>query len=307
MNENLTLMCKDVPVYSVNKGLILNKSLAPGCIVRGTMSFDDWLKTRYSAGSNASARRLMLRAFAADNHNKEVIKATRALSLSDCYWIKGAGEEISFGGITPYLNKEWDGSGAFKGGSVSTLFVNGAADKKWIDAKTLLKVGSFKEIDPFRLMAELKIGGAAEVRLSDEGLMITNFTSTDKFFESMEQSGFVKKDENAREKAVGIFGEQAAALFAVDYLVEHDDRHWGNYGFMRNADTGGYEGMAPYYDFDWVWSGGVVAMPDAAVRNYGGFIKNICIRAKNAAGNFDNGGIIKKRAEELLDLVDSSN
>jgi len=243
----------------------------------------------------------MLRAFGADNHNKDTIKATRALSLSDCYWIKAQDENITFAEVTPYLNKEWDGSGAFKGGSISTLFVNGAADKKWINSKTLLKVGSFKEIEPYKLCEALGIEHGAEVQLSDEGLLVTNFTSTDCFFESMEQSGYVQADENARIKAVEMFGERAVALFVVDYLVEHDDRHWGNYGFLRNADTGEYMGMSPYYDFDWVWSDGVVQLPENAVHDYGDYIKGMCVKAKEVASQFERGEVVRKRAEELLE------
>ena len=204
--ENLLLMCKDKPVYDISKDSILNENLVPGAILRGTMTFDTWLRTRYSVGSNTSARRLMLRAFGADNHNKDTIRATRALSLSDCYWLKSQDERVTFAEVTPYLNQEWDGSGIFKGGSISTLFVNGAADKKWLDSRTLLKVGSFKEIEPYRLCAQLGIEYAADVRLSDEGLLLTNFTNTDCFLESMEQSGYVGEGENARAKAVELLG-----------------------------------------------------------------------------------------------------
>jgi hypothetical protein len=215
----------------------------------------------------------MLRAFGTDNHNDDVLKATRMLSLSDCYWIKRQDENIKFNDVTPYLNKEWDGNGSFENGSISTLFANGAADKKWIDAGTLLKVNSFKEIDPYRLCEEIGIKHIPKTRLSDNGLLVNNFTSPDIFLESIEQSGFVKEGENAREKAVEIFKEQAVILFTIDYLVEHDDKHWGNYGFIRNSNTGIYENMSPYYDFDWAWSGGVVPLPNNAVEKYGETIR----------------------------------
>ena len=299
--ENILLMCKDTAVYNVTQNIVLNKNLLPGCILRGTMDYSAWMRTRYSSGSNVSARRLMLRAFGSDNH-ANAVKATRALSLSDCYWLKQQDEEVLFSSITPYLNKEWDGSGIFTGGSVSTLFVNGNADKRWIDSKTLLKVGSYKEMEPYTLCSALGLEHTAKVNLSDEGILVTNFTGTDYFLESMEQSGFVKQDENPREIAVEIFKEPIVALFTVDYLVEHDDRHWGNYGFLRNANTGEYTGMAPYYDFDWAWSDGVVSLPNAAWQHYGKFIIELCERAVAAAGNFEHGTTIIKRANELIKM-----
>jgi len=293
------LMCKDTAVYDVTKNIVLNKNLLPGCILHGTMDYSSWMRTRYSSGSNVSARRLMLRAFASDNH-ANAIKATRTLSLSDCYWLKQEDEEVLFSDVTPYLHKEWDGTGIFTGGSISTLFVNGNADKRWIDSDTLLKVGSYKEMEPYTLCSALDLEHTAKVKMSDNGIVVTNFTTTDYFLESMEQSGLVKQDENPREKAVEIFGERITALFTIDYLVEHDDRHWGNYGFLRNANTGEYIGMAPYYDFDWAWSDGVVSLPDIVWKKYRGFIRELCERAISSAENFEHEAVIIKRANELL-------
>ena len=299
MSDDVYLMCKDVSVYNITQNIVLNESLLPGCMLRGTMTYSQWMKTRYSAGSNVSARRLMLRAFGTDNHNR-TLSVTRALSLSDCYWLKQRGEDISFGEVTPYLNKEWDGSGVFQGGSISTLFVNGAADKRWIDSQTLLKVGSFKELEPYTLCGALGLQEyAAKARMSDEDLLVSNFTSAGAFLESMEQSGMVGEEDSALENAAELFQERAAALLVIDYLVEHDDRHWGNLGFMRDADTGKYLGMAPYYDFDWAWSGGVTPLPDTAVQTYAGFIHMLCEKAREIAHDFQHGAIITRRAEDL--------
>jgi hypothetical protein len=303
-NNNLLLMCKDTPVYDINQNIVLNNSLIPGCILRKTKNFDEWMQTRYSSGSNPSARRTMLRAFGSDNHTPEILQVTRALSLSDCYWLKTSNENVRFQDVTPYLNAEWNGNGAFKGGSISTLFVNGAANKKWLDSKTLLKIGSFKETDGYALCEELKIPHISETRLSNDGILVTNFTSPDKFLESVEQSGYVQKNENPREKAIDLFGESAVTLFTVDYLVECDDRHWGNYGFIRNANTGAYEGMSPYYDFDWIWTEGIVPLPEKAISDYGSVIKNICVDAKTVANKFEKVDVIQKRADELLQLLE---
>jgi len=298
-DSSIILMCKDIEVYNVSTKAVLSKELLPGCMKRKTMSYQQWMKTRYSAGSNISARRLMLVAFGSDNH-ENVIEATRTLSLSDCYWLKRQDESVSFNDITPYFHKEWDGTGAFKGGSISTLFVNGAADKKWLNSKTLLKVRSFKEYEPYTLCYKLELDNTAEAKKTDEGILLTNFTSPDYFLESMEQSGFSGNKDNPREKAVEIFKEQAVALFVIDYLVEHDDRHWGNYGFLRSSNTGEYISMAPYYDFDWSWSSAVVALPDNAYRDYSDLIRLLCEKAILFSDEFEHKEIISKRANELL-------
>lgn len=298
----IILMCKNTAVYNITQDEIINEKLLPGCMLRKTMNYSEWMKTRYSAGSNVSARRLMLRAFGSDNH-ANAAKVTRTLSLSDCYWLKSQDENISFNDITPYIHKEWDGNSEYKGGSISTLFVNGASDKRWLDSKTLLKVKSFKEYEPYRLCSELGLENVAGAEQSDEGILLMNFTSTDYFLESMEQSGFSGINDNPRAKAIEIFKELAVALFVVDYLVEHDDRHWGNYGFLRDCNTGEYLSMAPYFDFDWSWSDAVVTLPDNAYKTYNGFIGNLCERALRIAGGFEHHEIIKRRASELIEVL----
>ena len=298
----IILMCKDIEVYNISTKEVLSKELLPGCMKRKTMSYLQWMRTRYSAGSNVSARRLMMTAFGSDNH-EHAIEATRTLSLSDCYWLKRQNEKVSFFDITPYLHKEWDGSGVFKGGSIATLFVNGAADKKWLDARTLLKVRSYNEYEPYTLCYTLGFDDVAAAEKSNEGILLTNFTSPDYFLESMEQSGFSGKKDNPREKAVDIFKEQAVSLFVVDYLVEHDDRHWGNYGFLRSSNTGEYISMAPYYDFDWSWSSAVVALPENAYRSHSDVIGSICEQAIFFSSKFEHEETILKRAKELLQTL----
>ena len=299
--ECYLLMCKDAPVYDITREKVINTKLLPGAMLRGTLSYSEWMKTRYSAGSNASARRLMLRAFGTDNHNR-TLDVTRALSLSDCYWLKQEDETVRFGEVTPYFHTEWKGEGVFKGGSISTLFVNGSASKRWLNSATLLKEGSYKELEPYTLCAELGLADfAAKARMSSKGIMLTNFTTTERFLESFEQSGYIGEMDDTRIRAVELFKERAVGLFVVDYLVEHDDRHWGNLGFIRDSDTGEYLSMAPYYDFDWVWTDGVARLPDNAIENYSGYIAYLCEKANAVAANFEHGEIIHKRANELLE------
>ena len=302
---DMLLMCKDTPVYSISSGKILSEKLLPGAMLRGTLDFDRWMQTRYSAGSNATARRLMLRAFGTDNHGN-ILKATRALSLSDCYWLKEPDEKVLFYEVTPYIHEEWNGTDKFTGGSIATLFVNGTATKRWLDSKTLLKESSFNEFDAYKLCTELVPQQyAAGAHLSDKGLCLTNFTSTDYFLESFEQSGYIGEFDDARTVAIDLFKERAVALFVIDYLVESDDRHWGNIGFIRDANTGEYVSMAPYFDFDWIWADWPVALPNNAFQ-YKDYIIQLCQKAKESARLFVSNGrneTIIKRADELIRLV----
>jgi hypothetical protein len=109
--------------------------------------------------------------------------------------------------VTPYLNKGWYGTGAFTGGSISTLFVNGAADKRWIDADTLVKFGSVKEQEPFELIKAVGLNEfAAKTELRDGDLYVKNFTSIDTALESMEQSGIVGENDDTCRSSIYVCG-----------------------------------------------------------------------------------------------------
>jgi len=298
------LMCKDVAVYDITRRVVLDDSLLPGCMLRQTLDFTEWMKTRYSSDKNFSANRLIQRAFETDDHNIAAYK-TRALSLTDCYWLKRQDENILFNEVSPYYKKEWDGIGPYTGGSISTLFLSGSTDRRWLDAETLLKVNAHTEAEPYILCSSLGLENAMEAVLSDEGLLLTNFTSPDIFLESMEQSGFTGVGDDPREKAVEMHRELAVALFVVDYLVEHNDRNCGKFGFLRDSNTGEYISMAPYYDFDSIWTGETAALPYNAMQGYREYISDLCHWTISVADSFEFESILKRRANELLALCKS--
>jgi len=287
-NDNYILMCKDAEVYDITNDEVLNEKILPGCMLKKTKSYPQWMETRYSKDTNFSSQRLMQSAFGLSDH-EQVKSATGALSLSDCYWVKRQGEAVKFTDITPYEQFN----------PLANLFLSGKTDKRWIDALTLLKVESFWEIEPYNLCTALGLSNVPETQLTDDGIVLHNFTSQDIFFESMEQSGITDEDD-PRDKAIESFKEHAAALFVIDYLVENNDRRMDDYGYLRDTNTGEYISMAPYHNFDWIWSGEAIALPDSAWQRYRSYIHDLCSRAKSIAGNFEYGTIIEKRADELL-------
>jgi len=303
--ENYLLMCKDTPIYDIIKDLVLNESLLPGCLLNKSKSYSQWMETRRSKDTNFSSQRLMQRAFGSFD-NEHVNYTTGAFSLSDCYWLKRQDEDIPFMDVTPYIHKEWDGmeeSGVqndYIWGPLSNLFVSGKTDKRWIDSHTLLKVNSFREIEPYNLCSAMGLEHITEVQLTDEGIILSNFTSPEFFFESMEQSGISEDTDAPRNIAIEKYKELAVALFVIDYLVENNDRQIDDYGYLRSSATGEYVSMAPYHNFDWVWSGDSVALPEAAWLGYRSYIHDLCLAAIGVAKDFEYGMIIERRAGELL-------
>jgi len=101
--EDYLLMCKDTAVYDISQEKIINESLLPGCLLKETISFSQWMETRYSKETNFSSQRLMQRAFGSVSHEHAAF-VTGAHSLSDCYWIKRQDEDIQFLEVTPYFH-----------------------------------------------------------------------------------------------------------------------------------------------------------------------------------------------------------
>jgi len=285
--ENYLLMCRDTAVYDIAQKEVLNEKLLPGCMLKNTMDYNDWFKTRYASQTNFSAQSLIRNTFESSKY-EQIPYTTRALSLSDSYWLKKQDEEVSFNDITPYIQFN----------PHANLFVSGKTDKKWLDSQTLLKINAFREFEPYLLCEALGLKNVTEAQATQEGMILSNFTSPDLFFESMEQYGIT--DEDPRDIIIEIYKEQAVALFVLDYLVENNDRHPDDYGCLRNTATGDYISMSPYHNFDWAWSGDVIALPESALRGYKGYIHEFCQWAMDIASDFEYGTIIEKRASELL-------
>jgi len=250
---NLILMCKNTPVYNITTDTILNPNLVPGSIKQQTQTYQAWESSRYSKQSNTYARRLLLRSTGSELHQQS-IKLTRALSLSDTYWLKYDHETIDFNDITPYRTTQYQESIGFKGGNLATIFTNGAAGKEWLNATTLKKYTGRKEYLAFQVASALGIE-TSQVTLDEaDNLLVTNFTTEQTYLETAEQMGIVKAHENPSDVFLALYGLPFAKIIILDYLVEHDDRHWGNYGVLKNTDTGEIVKMAPLYDLDWAWS-----------------------------------------------------
>ena len=285
--DNYLLMCRDIPVYDVTKSVILNDSLIPGCMQKSTMDFTEWMQTRFSSDTNYSSVRFMQETYKTYNHDK-ILFETRAVSLSDSYWLRKEKEDIKFNEINLYN----------RFAPVANLFLRGKTDKRWMDTQTLLKLNAFGEFEPYILCSALRLDNITQAQVSDEGMMLGNFTSSDLFYESVQQYGIAHEDP--RDILIEKFKEQAVALFVVDYLIENNDRHPDDYGFLRSSETGEYVSMAPYFNFDRAWSGESVALPESAWRSHRSYIHELCRLAMDIAGDFEYGTIIEKRANELL-------
>ena len=261
----MILMCKDNPVYDIDKNTVINESLMPGAMLNKE-SFGLWVGARKTVLSNAIARRLRFNAFGY-SAEEAITKRTHMLSLSDCYWIKHEGEDVRFEQISPYYIEFWSGlEGAYDEGPIPTLYTNGARDKYWVDAERLFKAGCEIEIEAYKLAEILEIPcNKIEKHKSGNhnGVIVHNITNENVMLESARCSGVIKDEVFATiDEIIENFGDDGLTMMSFDAITGNIDRHVENFGYLRDANTGEYLGMAPLYDFDQILKASVMFETD---------------------------------------------
>lgn len=249
------LMCKNNPVYDIDTDTVINREMLPGymrVMSNDKNKFKHWIKLRYSSNTNSLARKLKGITFGQGNRVR-INKETHALSLSDCYWIKQSEDRLLFEQISPYYTPFWSGAGCYQGQSIPTLYAPGYLDKYWENSNTLCKLGkeTIIEYECSRLCKIVNIPVAdVEILPNKLGIAVRNITSPDIMLEQADQSGMIDPDDFDNTDIIKHFGLAGFKMILIDAIVGNGDRHAGNFGWVRDANTGVYLGMAPLYDFD---------------------------------------------------------
>ena len=249
----MLLMCKDKAVYDIEKEEAITKGLLPGSMINNAnnAAFKSWLKKRYCSGTNTLARQLRGVTFGQGNR-VEIDKTTRALSLSDCYWLKNKHDDISFARVSPYYIDFWKGGGDYSGGAVPTLYVPGYISKAWLSGGYLYKTGCEIEIECSGICSKAGIS-CAEVYADPGGgggIIVKNFTSVDYMLEQADMTGRFDDENYTDEDIICEYGPDGYKMILADAVFGNGDRHLGNFGYLRDTETGAYIKMAPLYDFD---------------------------------------------------------
>lgn len=301
----MLLMCKDKPVYIIETEEVLNDGLLPGCMIENAAgaAFRNWMKKRYSSGTNTLARQLRGVTFGQGNRI-QIDKTTRALSLSDCYWLRDESDDITFENVSPYYTGFWNGEVDYKGGAIPTLYVPGYVSKAWINRCYLYKTGCEIEIECSAVCLELGIARAEVTRYKD-GILVKNITSPDYMLEQADMSGRFDDENYTDDDIIREFGADGYKMILTDAVFGNGDRHLGNFGYMRDTGTGIYTGMAPLYDFDHALDakGENDILIKNAVRFAGNNIqfREIAENITNMIIGMDCNYIFKMRAAKILD------
>ena len=243
-------------------------------------ALNEWWEDRSIPASRSGLREALETLGVASS--KLLLSRCYGLSLSDQYWIKPAGSSLAWNQVNffenPFSEDIGDalfGKPARKEGfdfSSPDNTSDGFLKKRWkiIDGKRcLIKAGSppfqqqpFNEVIAYKMADRLGIPHIPYALLWDEGLpysVCEDFVTPDtELIPAWRVMQTQKKDNqtsvyqhyrNCCEK-LGVPGIAHALdqMMVLDYLIANEDRHFNNFGLLRNPDTLEWLGPAPIYD-----------------------------------------------------------
>lgn len=244
--------------------------------------FKDWWSGRRIPASRNGIKELQWKL---DNIRlDELSEKSLGLSLSDHYWIRPS-EGVRWEDVNFFDNEFSDDignlliTGDWNGGSFMSPdnTSDGVVKKRWkiINGERFLLKGSsseFTQTEPFRELFASKIaktlfGAKAKdlvvpyhlIRdITDQGPVVysacPNFVTKDTEYVSFNQINGTYKKRNeisAFDYCKEFYGDKEYVLdliLILDYIVLNEDRHFGNFGLLRDSDTGNWAGPAPVFD-----------------------------------------------------------
>ncbi|GHV85252.1 hypothetical protein AGMMS50230_08600 [Spirochaetia bacterium] len=211
----------------------------------------------------------------------ELILQNKGLSLSDHYWVKKQGDNSEWGAVNFYDNNfgktgEDIYIGEYEekvGGEITPNGVsNGNLPKKWIikDGKRYLLKGSESALaeEPYHeIIASCfcEKTGITHVNYELAAYKGKTYCVCQNMLQKNEEliPAYYVSQEKTKAKETshyehyieccGIFGLKAIRqklekMIVLDYLIANTDRHWGNFGIIRDAKTLEAIRLAPLYD-----------------------------------------------------------
>lgn len=259
-----------------------------GLIIDGTIdedSFSKWWKNRQIPASRNGLKEFFYSSGIYDEDNFDLLDSKAfCLSLSDQYWVKPVDKEIIWEDINFFDNafSEVIGKLLFNGEKSLEEFTlntpdmtcNGNYEKRWKiinKDRYLLKAGSktynqepYNELIATKLYERiLKENEYVKYSIIDEDSraisMCKNFiTKETELIPAWKINDYYKKDESDNKythyikclEKLGIKNarEKIDKMIICDYILANKDRHFNNFGVIRNVDTLEYIDVAPIFD-----------------------------------------------------------
>lgn len=252
--------------------------------------FVEWAMNRTLSIGRSYAKEILSTLRLSQNNRYAIFKACRGLSLEDSYWVKQEGDTVDWEEVNLFHNPltlfvtEVSLSGRNKHFKVNAeirqtihtpeLTTLGASAKGWVrheDGLHLHKVGKYEipacdildalEIEHIPYM--VSVNHEIDVYLSSErkewiqgvGEVIVNsklFTSEDIALVTFEEFSIFCSvyGLNPYEEAMKINRDFYLKMQIADYVLNNNDRHAQNWGFLMDNQSGKLIGFCPLFDHD---------------------------------------------------------
>lgn len=292
---NYTLMHKDIPVADLTLDeatgsiqridvLLHGEHLPVGVSVRHGVAdraaLNEWWEDRSIPASRSGLREALETLGVASS--KLLLTRCYGLSLSDHYWIKPAGSELTWHNVNFFENpfSEDVGDALFGAPSKKDHFdfsspdntSDGFLKKRWkiLDGKRcLIKAGSppflqqpFNEVIATKIADRLDICHIPYTVMWENGVpysVCEDFVTPDTELIPAWRVMQTQKKENQTSvyqhyrnccDSLGVpnMAHALDQMIVLDYLIANEDRHLNNFGLLRNPDTLEWLGPAPIYD-----------------------------------------------------------
>jgi len=245
------------------------------------IKLNSWIRGRGLADSRKDINKVK-DIFKAEN-KEELIVRSYGLNLTDHYWLHKTEENLKWKDLNFFDNKfdklkvggranpDIDES---VGDKSPNFCVDGSIEKRWVikenDVRVLLKGSRYTRMqEPFneaiasKIMDELGIEHVAYSleRTTDKNIPYSeckcmvdrNFEYINALF-VMESEEYERKDpcihylEMCKKNGIHNAKEKIDEMIALDFIIGNDDRHRGNFGIIRNADSLEWLKPAPIFD-----------------------------------------------------------
>ena len=241
------------------------------------LALQTWIDNR-SVSANRKDVSLMLEAFQVETPSALSFKSL-GLNLSDQYWFKPKGADFGWHDVNLFENAFMEQSFRSVAGGDGSSYTpdsssNGDLPKFWKieDGKRVLyKEGSapydqqpYNEVFASCLLELLDLPHVNYSLVQDKdeekaySVCETFVTSDTEYVPALEILNVVPKlnHENSYQHflrcvealSIPVSRQELDDMLLFDYLINNADRHYGNFGFIRNVQTRKFLGMAPIFD-----------------------------------------------------------
>jgi hypothetical protein len=248
-------------------------------IVECAVRLGTWIKSRGLSGSRKDIHNIR-KLFKTDNMSKLIVDSY-GLNLTDHYWIHKTDTNIKWETVN-YFDNDFDElkqSGNYSpviDNSVKSpspnFCVDGSIEKRWVivnGERVLLKGSRYKHMqEPFNeqiasaIMDEFKIDHVHYDQKRTKDMIpyseCKTMSDTHNEFINAQWVLSSKSVENkplyeqyidvCKEHRIANAKENIDAMLAIDFFIGNEDRHRGNFGILRNADTLDWVKLAPIFD-----------------------------------------------------------